>query len=120
MTDNSSASVPAHIECVRGIPIMVVTGRLDATNALQFDAQAAPFLAEARIRVLLDLSGLTYLSSAGLRSIIRIIKHTAACSGRTGIFAVPAHILELIEISGVQPLLDVYPDRETAVNGTSA
>jgi anti-anti-sigma factor len=99
---------------------MVMMGRLDTTSAPLFDAQAAPFLAEARGRVLLDFSGLTYVSSAGLRSILRIIKHTAACGGRPGIFAIPAHILELIEISGFKPLLDIYPDRETALNGSSA
>lgn len=120
MINDSPASAPARIECIQGIPILVVTGRLDATNAHLFDAQAVPFLAKVRGRVLLDLSGLTYISSAGLRSFILIIKHTAACSGRTAIFAVPAHILELIEISGVQPLLDIYPDLEAAVNGSSA
>lgn len=118
MTNTSTG--PAQIEWVRGIPVMVMMGRLDTTSAPLFDAQAAPFLAEARGRVLLDFSGLTYVSSAGLRSILRIIKHTAACGGRPGIFAIPAHILELIEISGFKPLLDIYPDRETALNGSPA
>jgi anti-anti-sigma factor len=112
--------VIAQVERVRGIPVLVITGRLDTTNAPLFDAQAAPLLAEARTRILLDLSDLTYIGSAGLRSMIRIIKHTAACGVRTGIFAVPAHILEVIEISGFQSLLDIYPDRETALNGSSA
>lgn len=120
MTNPSTGPLPAQIECVRGIPVMVMMGRLDTTNAPLFDAQAASFLADACSRVLLDFSGLTYISSAGLRSIIRIIKHTAVCGGRTGIFAVPAHILELIEISGFQPLIDIYPDRETALNGSPA
>jgi anti-anti-sigma factor len=99
---------------------MVMMGRLDTTTAPLFDAQAAPFLTETRSRVLLDFSGLTYISSAGLRSILRIIKHTAACGGRAGIFAAPTHILEVIEISGFQSLLDIYPDRETALNGSPA
>jgi anti-sigma B factor antagonist len=120
MNNPSSGSVFAQVECVRGIPVIVITGRLDTTNAPLFDAQATPLLAEACSRILLDFSGLTYISSAGLRSIIRIIKHTAVSGGRTGIFAVPAHILELIEISGFKPLLDIYPDRETALNGSPA
>ena len=99
---------------------MAIAGRLDTTNAPQFDAQATPLLVEANSRILLDFSALTYISSAGLRSVIRIIKHTAAFGGRTGIFAVPAHILEIIEIAGFQPLLDIYPDRETALNESSA
>jgi anti-anti-sigma factor len=119
MNSPSTGSVPAQIECVRGVPIIVITGRLDATNAPSFDAQAGPLLAEAQSRILLDLSGLKYISSAGLRSIIQIIKHTSVSGGRTGIFSVPAPILEIIEISGVQRLLDIYPDRETALNGTS-
>ena len=120
MNSPSTGSVPAQIECVRGIPVIVITGRLDATNAPSFDAQAAPLLAEAQSRILLDLSGLKYISSAGLRSIIQIIKHTSVSGGRTGIFSVPAPILEIIEISGFQRLLDIYPDRETALNGSSA
>ena|ERR1700692_4653860 len=117
---NTPAFVPARIECVRGIPVMAITGRLDTTNSQHFDAQAAPFLAEAHSRILLDFSGLTYVSSAGLCSIMRIARSTAVHGGRAGIFAVPAHILELIQISGFQPLLDVYPDLETALNGCPA
>jgi anti-anti-sigma factor len=120
MNNRSPGSQPAQVESVRGIPVIAITGRLDTTNAPLFDAQAAPLLAQARSRILLDFSGLTYISSAGLRSIIQIIKHTAVCGGRTGIFAVPAHILEIIEIAGFQNLLDIYPDRETALNGSAA
>ena len=120
MNNTASGSVFAQVEHVRGIPIIVITGRLDTTNAPLFDEHVAPLLAEACTRILLDFSCLTYISSAGLRSIIRIIKHTAVCGGRTGIFAIPAHILELIEISGFQPLLDIYPDRETALIGSPA
>jgi anti-anti-sigma factor len=117
---NTRAFEPAHIECVRGIPVIAITGRLDTISAPLFDAQAAPLLAEARGQILLDFSGLTYVSSAGLGSIMHIAKCTAASGGRTGICAVPAHLLELIEISGFQPMLDIYPDRETALNGSSA
>jgi anti-anti-sigma factor len=119
MNSNLPASLPTQIECVEGIPVMVVSGRLDATTAPLFDAQAAPLFAESQSRILLDLSGLKYVASAGLRSIIQIIKHTSRYGGRTGIFAVPAPILEIIGISGFQHLLDIYPDRETALNGTS-
>jgi anti-anti-sigma factor len=97
MNNPSTGSVPAQVECVRGIPVIVITGRL-----------------------LLDLSGLKDISSAGLRSIIQIIKHTSVSGGRTGIFTVPGPIPEILEISGFQRRLDIYPDPETALNGSSA
>ena len=83
-----------------------------------FDAHAAPFLAQLQNRILLDLSALRYISSAGLRSILKVIEHTCIDGGRTGIFSVPAPILEIIQISGFERLLDVYPDCETALNGS--
>lgn len=117
---NTPAFDPARIECVRGIPVLAISGRLDTATAPLLDAQAIPMLAEARGAILLDFSGLTYISSAGLGSIMRLAKSATDSGVRTGIFAIPAHILELIEISGIQPMLDIYPDRETALNGSSA
>jgi hypothetical protein len=34
-----------------------------------------------------------------------------------GLFAASPQIMEVIEISGFPSLLDVYPDRESALNG---
>ena len=118
MHSTSPASVPAHVVCTQGVPVVAISGRLDTTSAPAFDAQTASLLEEKHARVLLDLSAVTYVSSAGLRSILKIIKHTAASGGRTGVFSVPAQILEVIEISGFQPLLDIYPDRESALQGS--
>jgi anti-anti-sigma factor len=113
------ASVPASIVCVQGIPVVSISGRLDTVSSPVFDAQTASLLEEKHVRILLDASAMTYVSSVGLRSIIRIIKHTSQSGGRTGIFSVPPQILEVIEISGFQRLLDIYPDRETALNGSA-
>lgn len=120
MPSTSPASVPAHVVCMQGIPVVAITGRLDTTSAPVFDAQTASLLEQKNPRVLLDLSGVTFISSAGLRSILKIIKHTSVNGGRTGIFSAPAPILEIIEISGFQPLLDIYPDLDSALHGRSA
>jgi anti-anti-sigma factor len=115
MDSTSSASGPAHVTCVQGIPVVAICGRLDTANSAMFDAQTASVLADRCARILLDMSATTYVSSAGLRSILKIIKHTARSGGRAGMFSVPGPILEIIEISGFQALLDMYPDQETAL-----
>jgi anti-anti-sigma factor len=104
---------------VQGIPVVSITGRLDTVSSPIFDAQTASLLEEKHARILLDASAMTYVSSVGLRSILRIIKHTSQSGGRTGIFSMPPQILEVIEISGFQRLLDIYPDRESALNGSA-
>jgi anti-anti-sigma factor len=119
MNSTSPETAPARLECVHGVPVVVISGRLDTHTAPVFEAQTAHLMAEKHARVLLDLAGVTFISSAGLRSILQIIKHTNRSGGRTGIFSVPEQILEAIEISGFQLLIDIYPDRETALNGSS-
>jgi len=115
MESTQQASAPARVTVVQGIPVVEVSGRLDVTTAPLFDEQTAPLFANRCERVLLDLSAVSYISSAGLRSVLKIIKLCAASGGRVGIFGVSSHILEIIEISGFQALLDTYPDRETAL-----
>jgi anti-sigma B factor antagonist len=114
----SPVSVPAHVVRIQGIPVVSVTGRLDTSSSSAFDSQTASLLNEKHRRILLDCSELSYISSMGLRSLLRIVKHTAQCGGRTGIFSVPSQILEVMEISGLQSLLDIYPDRESALSGS--
>ncbi len=115
MDSTYPVSAPAHVTCVEGIPVIAVCGRLDTVSSAAFDAQTASVFADKCARVLLDMSAATYLSSAGLRSILKIIKQVAGCGGRVGMFSVPPSILEIIEISGFQALLDIYPDQATAL-----
>jgi anti-anti-sigma factor len=103
------------IEHVNKILIVGITGRLDTGSAPVFDATLAPELAQPRRHILVNLAGVTYISSAGLRSILQLVKHSAAQGGKVGLFSAPAHILEVIEISGFPSLLDIYPDRATAI-----
>lgn len=115
MESTSPSSGPARITFVQGIPVVEVIGRLDVVSAPLFDVQTTPLFAQHRARVLVDMSGTAYISSAGLRSILKMIKLCATGGGRVGMFAITPPIVEILEISGFQTLLDIYPDRETAL-----
>ncbi len=104
------------IEHIGTLPVVVVSGRMDTSTAPAFDAQVAPMLAEPRKNILVDMGGVTYMSSAGLRSLLQLVKHTAVQAGRVGLFGAPPSIMEVVEISGFPALLDVYADRATALS----
>lgn len=110
----------ASVEHVRDLLVVAITGRLDTVSAPAFDAQLAPLLAQPRPHILLDLAAVTYISSAGLRSILQLVKHAAAHKGRVGLFNATHQIMEVIEISGFPGLLDIYADRESALNARPA
>jgi anti-anti-sigma factor len=120
MSSASHASPPARIESVQNIPVVVMPGRLDTGSMPAFDAQMAPLLTEPHRRILLDMGAVTFISSLGLRSLLKLIKHAAASGGRAALFAVPAPILEVIEMTGFSSLVDLYPDRASALSSSAA
>lgn len=119
MSSASPGALPVRVESIQNIPVVTVTGRLDSESMPAFDAQMAPLLAQPHGRILMDLGAVTFISSLGLRSLLRIIKHAAASGGRAALFAVPAPILEVIEMTGFSSLVDLYPDRASALTGSA-
>ncbi|HWE84159.1 MAG TPA: STAS domain-containing protein [Terracidiphilus sp.] len=116
MSGTAPASFTTQIEYVDGIPVVVMAGRLEASNVNVFDGQIAPLLTQPHPRILIDMQALTFVASMGLRSILKLIKHAAASGGRAGAFAVPPMVLEVLEMTAFTKLMDVYPDRESALN----
>lgn len=110
----------ATIEDAQGVPVVAIMGRLDTQSAPAFDAQTAVLLGEPFPHILFDMQWMTYISSMGLRSILRLIKHAALSGGRAAAFSVPPTMLEVLEISGFSTLMDIYMDRESALNGGRA
>jgi len=96
-------------------PVVAISGRLDATSASTFDAELVPLLATPRKFIVLDLTALRYVSSAGLRSVLLLIKHTATQGGRVLLFGASPEVLEVIEISGFPSMLGIYSSLEEAL-----
>lgn len=89
-------------------------GRLDAMTFGEFDAAAAPALAQmgAGGTVVLDLSALDYISSAGLRSIAKIRKAMRARDGHTLLVHPQPQVRKVFEIVKAVPVSDVFSSVE--------
>lgn len=91
-----------------------VQGRLDAMTFGEFDAAAAPVLAQMAGggTVVLDLSALDYISSAGLRSIAKIRKAMRAREGHTLLVNPQPQVRKVFEIVKAVPVSDVFSSVE--------
>jgi sigma-B regulation protein RsbU (phosphoserine phosphatase) len=89
-------------------------GRLDAMTFGEFDAAAAPVLEQlaAGGTVVLDLSALDYISSAGLRSIAKIRKAMRAREGHTLLVNPQPQVRKVFEIVKAVPVSDVFSSVE--------
>lgn len=93
-----------------------LAGRLDGQTSAEATARLAASQAEAAGKpILLDLSELDYLSSAGLRVILVAAKSAKAAGSRLSLCAPTPEVKEILDISGFGSILPIHASREEAL-----
>ena len=95
-------------------------GRVDHASAEQFKAGLWPFLAACSRggdKLVLDLSGLEYISSAGLRVLMLAAREVKAQDGTLVVCGLQPVVREIFEISRFNVVFQVFPDRQAALAG---
>ena len=95
--------------------VVSVGGRIDSNNAKSFEEQFLGFIKAGNPSVVLDMSALDYISSAGLRVILMGAKQQGAAEGKLALTGMSDHIREVFEISGFAKILTILPTRAEAV-----
>lgn len=100
--------------------------RCDLVEAAgRIDSQAAPQLAEAlntiteagRFKIVFDMSGVDFMSSAGLRVLIDVQKTCKRWNrGQLVLASVPERIYETLDLTGFVPLFNIFDDVLHAVS----
>ena len=87
---------------------VALSGRLDAATCLEFDERIAPALASDASVIVLDMIGLTYISSAGLRSIFRAYKTLEERNGALLLVNVQPAVQKVLDIVRALPPQSVF------------
>ncbi|ADU63951.1 MAG: STAS domain-containing protein [Pseudodesulfovibrio sp.] len=95
--------------------VVSVSGRLDAITAQEFDAQCREWLATGDVNVIADLSGLEYISSAGLRSILSAAKQLKGAKGSLTFCNLSGMVEEVFVVSGFAAMFTLHPTLEDAL-----
>ncbi|MBQ3059346.1 MAG: STAS domain-containing protein [Desulfovibrio sp.] len=96
-----------------GVTLLELSGRMDATTAAEFD-NAVRALPRQGARLLIDMAGLEYISSAGLRSILGLVKSVRTSAGKLAFCALQPMVAEVFRISGFTAMLAVCDSRDEA------
>jgi anti-anti-sigma factor len=105
--------------------VVALTGRLDATWADAVEQALASAVKDGEHRIALDLAGVDYISSAGLRVIISGYKQLKIVQGRLDVRDPQPGVRKVIELSGLSALLtsgekSAAPDAGAAFATSSA
>lgn len=97
------------------IKIISIFGRLDATTASEAEQSIFSIIDDAGVKLLIDLSNLEYISSAGLRTLLLVAKNVSAKDGALCLCSLMGNVKSVFEISGFLQVFTVKEDEEEAV-----
>lgn len=101
----------AHKRC----SVLTVSGRVDSNTAPAFEEALRKVVDGGQHNVILELSGVDFLSSAGLRGMVSYLK---ACKGGGGdlVIASPStRVVDVMQLAGLTSLFTVFDDVVSAV-----
>ena len=92
-----------------GVQRVAIGGRLDTHTYAELDQALAPLLANpAVISLVLDLEGLDYISSAGIRSVFKARKALAARAGKVLVVNPQPQIQKVFDLVKAVPLNEIF------------
>ena len=99
-----------------GTVIAKTSGRVDGSNASDFQGALEIILKEELTALLLDLGDVSYISSAGLRVILVVAKQLQSRSAKFGVCSLSESINEVFEISGFNQIIPTYAAQADALS----
>ncbi len=89
--------------------LITVNGRIDSYTAPQLSEVLIQITEQNIYKIILDLSEVTYVSSAGLRVLIDIQKKCKRNNqGEVFLVNIPQRVYETLELAGFVPLFKFY------------
>ena len=98
-----------------GIMELSISGRLDAVSAVEADKDFNSVIDDGHKNLLVDLTALDYISSAGLRVLLVVAKRIQQSDGKVVLCALSANVKEVFEISGFSSIFSIFPTRDEAI-----
>ena len=94
---------------IEGVRLLALDGGLDHTNTDQFIETMYRLLEEGSPCVVLDFERLSYVSSWGLASLVRVHHHYATRGGRNAFANLHSAVATILRLSHLDRLFDLYP-----------
>lgn len=96
--------------------LVTANGRIDSANAAEFGSALEAVTKDGRYKIVLDMSGIEYMSSAGLRVLIATQKECKKLGrGEVVLASLTELIHEAFDLAGFLELFTIYDEVTPAV-----
>ncbi|NCO43211.1 MAG: anti-sigma B factor antagonist [Armatimonadetes bacterium CG_4_10_14_3_um_filter_66_18] len=97
-----------------GTALMVLAGELELANCSRVRDAAISLLAQSTTRIVMDLSGLSFIDSSGVGVVIGTLKRARERQGAVALVCTDPTILRVFEITGLAQVLSLHATQEEA------
>jgi len=98
-----------------GVEIFYVKGSLDSNTSTEFETLIYAALENGQRKLILNLENLDYISSAGIRVVLKTTKDLKRLEGNIVLCALQDYVSEVFEIAGFDNYLNIENNLETAI-----
>ncbi|MCC7449867.1 MAG: STAS domain-containing protein [Anaerolineae bacterium] len=100
---------------MRRVTLVEVSGRVDSTNAVQLGETLNSQIDAGRLQLVVDLSRVEYMSSAGLREMVAALKKVRNLNGDMRIATPSDRVKEVLDLAGLSAIFQIFPTQVEAV-----
>jgi anti-sigma B factor antagonist len=103
------------IEHVNEVAVVGLFGRFDSNTAHKVQQTTLP-LAKAGHKILLDMTNVNYMSSAGLRTLLTLYRTVREQHGAIALAGLNEELTDVMSITGFIDFFNKADDRKTGIN----
>ena len=103
-----------HKSTEQELSVLSLEGYLDAHTAPEFEKTVQAEFEAGRVRLVVECSRLSYISSAGLGVFMSFIEEIRAAGGDIKICGLAPKVFQVFDILGFSALFDIVPDLPAA------
>lgn len=104
-------------DITQDVSIMKAKGRIDSETAPELDKRLSKLITDGKNKIVLDLQNVEYMSSAGLRSMVKALKGAQGAGGDVRLAAVPKEIEGVLLTVGMMQMFKLFSTSEEAAAG---
>lgn len=97
------------------IMVVCLNGRFDAQSAAQVEEGFKSRIESGNSNLLVDMDGVEYVSSAGLRVLLATSKKLGMAGGKLLLCSLKPYVQEVFEVAGFTSIFQIHPDAESGL-----
>ena len=109
---NMNGLVSIKEEAKGDILVLRISGRLDAVSSPTAERKVFDYINKGQQKLLIDFSGVDYLSSAGMRMLLSVSKKLKTLAGKLVLCSVTLNVMDVLKMSGFDHVLEIAMTEE--------